>query len=355
MTTDYGWKDVTWGKKITSEFLRDLIENPPRVMMFCEQHVEKMFDLPYQRLQELGTIMAVTSDDSNLFNDYSKAEIVEILTHVDVMVSSYAYHLEQYFHNVQLPQNAKRPVFFWCPHAAGPSFYEGSFNTNPSRKVFFSGATSNHYPVRWWLQTSYQPLHKEQMVSMVHPGYGKMVDDQSLVYATKISKQYASISTTMIFRRVVAKTFEIPATGALLVMNDDLLPYMESLGLFNMTHYVAFNGSNPTPVMDWVLDASNFDTIDRIRLQGMIAIRSNHTVHQRTAALDDYFTTGHITYEYPPLHTAHPCPLAGYPNKKKCVEDYQRRVESWKQAKGYKQMPFPLKQNYFKKHIPNIE
>ena len=323
---NYGW-EVLDIDNTTSTFL---LKNPaPLVMYFCENHVEKIVQLPVIDLQLKGTKMAMFTDDTQYYRRYKKDEMRALLITMDVLVSSYAYRLKNFFRDVDV-QEKDFPALLWNPHSAGPEFLAGSFNDKPVREIFLSGAVGNGaYPLRAWLHDHFHTKHPNFMAYRPHPGYGKVAANQTEIYATKLRSYFCGVTTTLIHRRVIAKIMEIPATGSLLLVNTDLEPQLEALGLYNMKHYVGFDGNDPEPMLWWVLNPENFGIVDKIRYDGMQIVRQNHKTADRAKALDDYFTTGKVTYNLVPMATESPCPMKGYDTEKACLLKFQEKSDKY--------------------------
>jgi len=228
---------------------------------------------------------------------------------------------------------ARLPEFVWIPHAATPAYTQASFNVRPTRQILLSGSTSlGMYPIREWLLKTYQPEHSDGMVVLKHPGYRLHGRSRSVSYALKLREHYCAVATTMIYRRVVSKIFEIPATGSLLLVNLDLQPMLSALGFTNMWHYVGFDDADPEPMIDWVLDPVNSETIDDIRSRGMMLVRSRHTTDHRARSIDDYFTLGLVPHPLVGLDSLArraPCPMKGYNSTAACIQDYEARVRRY--------------------------
>ena len=320
----------------------------PIVILFCEQHIEKAAALPLAELKNMGTKIAVTSDDTDMYNRYTEDEIISIFRNADVLVSSYAYRLRSFFSSIELPPDVTFPKVLWIPHAASPVFMQAPFNPKPIYKMFLSGATSSYYPLRRWLRYTFAKEHKGLVKIYQHPGYASHALNQSDIYATNVRAYVAGLSTTMINRRMVAKTFEIPATGSLLLMNLDIEPMMEAVGMINMKHYVGFDQENPDPMLYWVMNPANSAVVDRIRRTGMEFVRAHHRVVDRVAALDDYFTkNSKVVYKIPEFKADNPCPIIGYSSIEACLAEYNSKISTWHYAKA-KEIPFPLRKGYDK-------
>jgi hypothetical protein len=70
------------------------------------------------------------------------------------------------------------------------------------------------------------------------------------------------------------KMMEIPATGALLLANDDVAEALADLGFQPFYNYIAFNNQTLDSIVDWVLDDKNRAEVDSIRRNGQVCYGS---------------------------------------------------------------------------------
>ncbi|KAI9906081.1 hypothetical protein PsorP6_013738 [Peronosclerospora sorghi] len=154
----------------------------------------------------------------------------EILTKVDVLVGTYTYFMDDYFHKLTDVMNERDlPLTVWLPHSSGTDFVNASFNDYPINKIILSGKLgSNWYPLRHWL-SKYQQNHPDVMYIYHHSGY----------------------------YFVIAKLFKIPSTGALLAVNRDVKPLLAELGMKEGEHYVGLDRQDPEAIIWWVSNPQN--------------------------------------------------------------------------------------------------
>lgn len=92
-----------------------------------------------------------------------------------------------------------------------------------------------------------------------------------------------TFTCTMKVHYIITKVFEIPATGSLLVVNDDLAHELAKLGFYSGVNYVSYNRSSIDSTADWVLNPANRAEVDRIRLAGQALVWTRHLVTHRAA------------------------------------------------------------------------
>jgi hypothetical protein len=318
---------------------QELIGKYPSVILFCENHVERYARLPIQQLRLGGTHIAAFSDDLHMYNRYSSQRMYSILQNTDTLVGAYAYLMEGYFSSVM--NTSELPNLLWIPHSASPPFTDRVFNSDPIEKILLSGAARKEpYPIRHWLLSTFAATFPLTITVLPHPGYQNHLLNQSNVYAEYLRAYEACITTTMSFRRIVAKVFEIPATGSLLLINLDLESLMASLGMINGKHYVGFENNDPSKAIWWTQDPSNKEKIKQIRKAGQKLALASHKTSHRVVALNDYFQTKKKMYPFETLHTSHPCPMVGFPIVE-CLEFFSVYVahHNYTALKPYEYLP----------------
>lgn len=154
-----------------------------------------------------------------------------------------------------------------------------SINQTPINKLLLSGyVTEVYYPMKhkiFMLQNDYP------ITVLNHPGYGILQHNcVGKSYLNKINEYIASVSTcaSQQYNYVLAKYFEIPATGALLfAYTDPVIEDLTDYGFIDMVNMISFNYDNLTQKIQYILDANNRDEIDKIRLNGYNLVLERHT------------------------------------------------------------------------------
>src|SRR5262249_10711971 len=121
----------------------------------------------------------------------------------------------------------------WGPHSASPDFMF-PYNHSPGDSIFLSRAMFKPLP----LPPPMMPLYERGAYPIKyyrHPGYDVSYDYDSNEaigrgYGEKINKHRVAFTDCSTFKYVVAKYFEIPATGALLVAEDAVSAPLKELG-----------------------------------------------------------------------------------------------------------------------------
>jgi hypothetical protein len=178
----------------------------------------------------------------------------------------------------------------WVPHAAGPDFLM-PVAEEPESAIFVSGMMSGFfYPLRVkMLELASQ--RPEIARTHRHPGYQSTFDyngDERVGrgYAGAMRRCLAAFTDSSRFRYLVAKHFEIPATGALLVAERAARPQLAALGFVDGEHYVSADAHDLRDVVDYVLDDRNRPEIDAIRRAGHALVHERHTTRVRAQQID---------------------------------------------------------------------
>ncbi|KAF1328505.1 hypothetical protein FI667_g6750, partial [Globisporangium splendens] len=331
LKSKHGWEDLVTKDPVDFFYKQDP-QKAPSVLLFClnsfhyRMYLFHDFSKYFQELRALGTIIMVWNDDLHYYDQFNPIEIREtIFKRADVLVGTYTYQMDEYFASITSSMNARdMPMTMWLPHSSGPDFTKSSFNEFPIHKIILSGARgSNWYPLRHWLGI-FQETHKSIMDIYQHVGY-YVKDNQSEIFASYLRAYRAGITTTLLFQYVIAKIFEIPSTGSLLVVNRDVVPLLEALHMKEMQHFVSYDRTDPETTMRWVLDPANQAIVDTIRKAGMELVREQHMVTNRVQALDRFVKEGVPTYTFPATFTIRgPCPSVAIPSKEECEKRFVR-------------------------------
>ena len=110
---------------------------------------------------------------------------------------------------------------------------------------------------------------------------------RSAPFITALHSALATITCGLKIHYIVTKVVEIPATGSVLILSDDMPAQMERLGFLPWVHYVPYNASSIDAVADWVLDPANRGRVDEMRLAAQAVAWTRHTVAARAVALHE--------------------------------------------------------------------
>ena len=177
---------------------------------------------------------------------------------------------------------AKKVV--WIPHSASPDFML-PYNPDAENSILLSGAIGHYYPLRQQMRELYDQ-GSYSIAYHQHPGYYTGYDyenDPSVGngYAQTINRYRAAFADSLIYRYVVAKYFEIPATGALLLADDAVSGPLRELGFVAYKHYLPVSQENLEERIQYVLDESNHAELDEIRRNGQQLVWERHKTTDR--------------------------------------------------------------------------
>lgn len=145
-------------------------------------------------------------------------------------------------------------------------------------KCLVSGATcAKVYPLRTKLASyAFSNAYKNKFSFLPHPGYMKAPTSNDIVghkYLDYLSGFTCAIATPSIFDYTVAKYFEIPAAGTLLVAKAS--PDLEELGFIDGKNFICIDDKNALDKVTHILySTSNYDSI---RDAGRELVLSNYT------------------------------------------------------------------------------
>ena len=225
-------------------------------------------------------------DDLHWFSPKQREQKAAVLRPgvVDAVVGTYMPLLEHFF-----PGAAGLPRLH-LPHAASAHFLL-PLNPAPLPRVLLAGAASpEHYPYRA-LVAAKVAAGDARFVQLHHPGYtpSEMATNSAVTgsnFAAVLHRHLAVITDGLVYNYTVAKLFEIPAVGALLLANSELTPHLAALGFMPGVHFVEYTWETLDAVVDWVLGAANRGAVEAVRAQGQALVWARHTVQHRVAALN---------------------------------------------------------------------
>jgi len=309
----YGWQELHIAD------VRKLLElsdkSLPEVLLVCERGLQDV--APHigalEAVHERGVKIVHLTDDLQSLSRTTKEAFVRFFNVLDAYVGPYAYRLELHLSTL----NVTIPELMWLPHSVSQEFTYLPLNKKPKRRVLLAGALGEPYPLRQWVQDN---MNKLPIVDVLpHVGYeGEYGPEQSIHFASTMRTYIAAFTCTSLYHYIVAKVFEIPAVGGLLLLNNDAEELMASLGFHNGEHYIAYDPLDPAKAINYV-GTANMSEIDQIRNNGMVAVRTNHTIAHRVYALQKYLALGIQTYPIPDKYKNGPCPMIADPD---CIKRY---------------------------------
>lgn len=244
-------KPVQYKKK---PVLKGLLKLPPEV---------KLVGLWDDIHQGIGGRKTFTLDYWNLRKFFARCDII-LCTYEDAF---------RRFH----PGFAKKMRFL--PHTYGESDFSGiEYNLNPARGCLLTGATSAYYPLR--IAAALNPA----VTVAEHPGYAAGADAKGKfgpAYAKLLNGWFSSVTCASVLGYPVAKYFEIPAAGSLLIA--DHTPDLDRMGFVDGENYVRVTVENFGERLREVL--SDIERFEKVRRAGYEFVRGRHSLETRVEAL----------------------------------------------------------------------
>ncbi len=262
--------------------LLDVLGEIPEVMLFWEA-----YDLCISMgpaLLDIGCRRCVFVDDLHWRDDADKEVKSLGLSLCDTILCTYAYAIDEYY-----PELRNRKKIVWVPHSASPDFVM-PFNDQPQNALLLSGCVNEHYPLRQRVKK----LRDEERYPIrlhEHPGYGAEFDYErdpriGAGYARLIHRYKAAFTDSLWMKYVVAKYFEIPATGALLFADSAVSQQLKELGLLENLHYIPASRENLEDQIRYILNPSHDSELDEIRRRGQEVVLSRHKTSDRAKLID---------------------------------------------------------------------
>ena len=288
LITSHGWRHIEsnalWqGAGTLENKLRSALGEMPETIIFWEA-----YELIYRHameMQRLRCLKVFFADDLHWWNRRMREIKVVNFAVSDLVLSTYAYCWKKLY-----PELSSKKVA-WIPHSASPDFML-PFNRSAKNSVFLSGAMNEAYPLRQQMLR----LHVEGSYAIEyqrHPGYycGYDYERNASVgrgYAQQINGCRVGFADSVFpYAYVVAKFFEIPATGALLLADDTVSPYLKELGFEADRHYVPVSKENLEEQIRYVLDEKHHEELDQVRKNGQTLVQERHQISDRAKRIND--------------------------------------------------------------------
>jgi hypothetical protein len=285
----YGWKhvevvDLQSRPGSLSDKLKQEFGELPQVILvwgaswFISENAEQ--------IESLDCVKALLADDPHWGPD-DEPRWGQCLTYmiVDLVFATYGYALHDFY-----PEARNFSRCIWLPHSASPDFFL-PFNPQAENTLLLSGATSRVYPLRELVKAlcdsgNYRIFHHP------HPGYGTDYDNDGdprvgQGYGRLINRFRAAFTDCSIYRYAVAKHFEIPATGALLLADRAIAGPLLDLGFVDGEHYITASDDDLEDRVRYILDEANHDEIDAVRRRAQALVWERHKTSDRAALIDE--------------------------------------------------------------------
>lgn len=130
-----------------------------------------------------------------------------------------------------------------------------------------------------------------------HPGHRCDFDHEtntsvSRGYANLINRYRTAFTDSSIYAYAVAKYFEIPGTGSLLLADRAVSGPLERIGFMEGVHYLGVSDADLEEKIEYVLDENNHPELDKVRRNGQQLVWQRHKTSDRARSIDEICTFG---------------------------------------------------------------
>ncbi|HKE56494.1 MAG TPA: glycosyltransferase [Pyrinomonadaceae bacterium] len=283
----HGWRHVETGELMArggnlGDNLYSEFGELPEIILFWESY--ELIEKHAADIYLLNCRKFVFADDLHWFDEHGRIRKSLGFALSDGVLATYGYCWDHFY-----PEFCGSKRVVWVPHATSPDFMI-PYNPQAQNFILLSGAMSFHYPLRQQLKDLHE-LGSYAIVHQQHPGYYTGYDYQNdemvgTNFARKLNSYRTAFTDALVYRYVVAKYFEIPATGALLLADEAVEEQLSQLGFNKYQHYVPVSAENLEEQIQFVLDERNHEQLDQIRKAGQDLVWQRHRTCDRARQID---------------------------------------------------------------------
>jgi hypothetical protein len=195
----------------------------------------------------------------------------EVFQRCDLIVSQ-SY---EYFSKI-FPQFLSKMFFLADCFSTHEKYLKFPFNEKPKMKCLLSGSTGQlAYPLRYYILKNKIPQieHKNSFFALGEE------------YPKLLNSYFCCVTCSSIFKYVLTKHLEIPAAGSLLLTNET--SDLNRVGFIPYKHYIPITKND---VFQKIKDClNNPQNYNKIRQEGMIFTRENHSIKNRLELFKEVF------------------------------------------------------------------
>lgn len=288
LISTHGWRHIEMCKLWNSagtirDKLIDEFGELPGSILFWEGY--ELLSARAIEIYRLDCHKFILADDLHWWNEQLRQRKLVSFALCETILSTYGYIWNRFY-----PEFCGVKKVVWVPHSASPDFLLG-YNQHAENSIFLSGAMTVHYPLRRQMKVLQE--HSSYSIAYhCHPGYYCGYDyekneDIGRAYAEKINRHRAGFTDSLIYKYVVAKYFEIPATGALLFADDAVSGPLKELGFIENRHYLPGSKGNLEERVQYILDKRNHEELDEIRRRGQELVWERHKTSDRARQINE--------------------------------------------------------------------
>ena len=232
--------------------------------------------------------------------EFAKVLIVEDIHFLDDLISArrFAEFGSAFF--VRYPEAFSNAIYPKVPahvfslyHAASAKFFAIEDNQSRISKALLSGAVHpSYYPLRVaavkLIEGNFGLIEH-----YVHPGYGIVDPVKTQEAYIETIKKYKIAIAGMVYGPelyapyVIAKHFEIPATGTPMITDELLEPFLQKIGFIKNVNYIAASSENLKQTIEYWLKPENEAQLKQIGQKGYDLVKAKHTLDARVKMFDE--------------------------------------------------------------------
>lgn len=293
LMSTYGWKHIEinelWNGAWT---IRDKLMNEfgelPETILFWQAY--EFLNAHAADIRRLDSHKLFFGDDLHRWSKEERQEQLVSFELCETILSTYAYSFHKFCPELCGVKNAVR-----IPHSASSDFLL-CYNEHPENAIFLSGVVDQTYPlclrVRALRDSGSYPI-----VVHTHPGYGAFDFEVEASIgpgcARRMNSYRAAFTDASEYGYSVAKYFEIPATGCLLLADRAVSGPLRRIGFIEGVHYVGVSIEDLEEKIEYVLDENNHDDLDQIRRNGQELVWRRHKTSDRARLIDEICTANY--------------------------------------------------------------
>jgi len=287
---DYGWRHIETDDLFHSAgtfeaLLLNRLRELPEVILFWEGY--HLLNSRAPQIEALACDKYIFCDDLHASQDRPRTDKLRAFSLCNTILSTFGYIFDQFF-----PELTNTHNVVWVPHAASGDFLI-PYNAEAQNAIFLSGALSHfHYPLRLRMK-ALADSGAYPIAFQPHPGYHNNFDHEvgstrvGPGFARQMNLYRAAFTDSSKHKYALAKYFEIPATGALLLGDRAISEPMKSQGFIEGVNYIGVSDADLEEQVAYVLDERNHDELDEIRRRGQALVWQRHQTSHRARQIDE--------------------------------------------------------------------
>ena len=260
----HGWVTYAEGMKVD-------------VLLFVEAY-EQLLD-NHDRLMASGNVglLACYGDDMHYHNVETRHLKQRAFSLPVLLVLTYPYVGYWLYPEIDM---AARSV--WLPHSAAARFVRPLNHSASFEQVLLTGSTA-----RMWYPYRAAAENERSVLQIKHPGYA--VAHSRVAKRRFVDRMVAfgvGLTDCSTLQYALAKVFEIPASGQLLLVNAEIAPVLRALCMVEGEQFLAYRKKGVSSQIEQVRSLGARTRVNHIRENGHVQVLRWHTTARRASQLD---------------------------------------------------------------------